>query len=89
MTDIDAELFFRLPLGEIESVVFYKRDEVTTDLVCCDVKVAGKTWMFHEEQRGWHLLMHHLHGLPGFRSDALTAISQPPFETSEIVAFSL
>jgi hypothetical protein len=29
-----------LPLGQIESVTFYKRDEITTDLICCDVQVA-------------------------------------------------
>ena len=66
---------------------FFKRDEVTTDLICCDVKIAGKTWTFHEALAGWDLLIAHLCGLPGFRPDALATISQPPFATSEAVAF--
>lgn len=88
MTDIDAELLFHLPLGEIERVVFYKRDEVTADLICCDVKVAGKTWMFHEALPGWNLLLGHLSALPGFRSDAVAAIAHPPFEKSQAVAYA-
>ena len=87
MADIDAGLLYHPPLAEIEKVMFYKRDEVTSDLICCDVKIAGKTWMFHEALGGWDLLIAHLSGLPGFRSDALATISQPPFAASETVAF--
>ena len=87
MTDIDAEFLSHLPPGEIERVVFFKRDEVTADLICCDVKVAGKTWMFHEALSGWDLLLGHLSNLPGFRFYAVAAIADPPFERSEVVAY--
>lgn len=87
MTDIDAEFLFRLPLGEIERVVFYKRDEITADLICCDVKVSGQTWIFHEALPGWDFLLGHLSALPGFRSDAIAEIVDPPFERSEAVAY--
>jgi hypothetical protein len=60
MVTISAELLDRLPLVEIDQVTFYKRDEVTTDLICCDVEIRGKTWSFHEELVGWELLLQHL-----------------------------
>lgn len=87
MADIDAGLLYHLPLGDIETVVFYKRDEVTSELICCDVKIAGKTWMFHEALAGWDLLLNHLSGLPGFRSDALAATTQRDFDAGIVVAF--
>lgn len=42
MAAIDAELLARLPLTQIDKVTFYKRDEVTTDLICCDVAVGDE-----------------------------------------------
>ena len=88
MTSIDADLLAHLPLTEVTKVTFYKRDEVTTDLICCDVLVADEVWSFHEELAGWGLLLDHLEGLPSFRAHWFTAVSQPPFATSETVAFS-
>jgi len=88
MKAIDADLLTRLPLTEIGKVTFYKRDEITTDLICCEVKVRDEAWTFNEEITGWNLLIGHLESLPGFRGDWFAAVSQPPFEASETVAFS-
>ena len=88
MNSINAELLSRLPLTEIDRVTFYKRDEITTDLICCAVEIRGGTWTFHEELDGWELLLRHLEELPRFRSDWFSAVSQPPFAPSETVAFS-
>jgi len=88
MNAIDADLLAQLPLSEINKVTFYKRDEITTDLICCDVEMGGDIWPFHEELVGWELLLDHLRELPGFRDDWSAAVSQPPFATSETVAFS-
>lgn len=88
MTAIDANLLGQLPLTDIAKVTFYKRDELTSDLIYCDVVVAGTTWAFNEEQAGWELLLQHLYKLPSFRTDWYAAASQPPFATSETVAFS-
>ena len=60
MTCIDAGLLSRLPITDVQKVTFYKRDELTTDLVCCDVRVAGKVWTFDEALVGWELLIEHL-----------------------------
>ena len=88
MTGIDAKLLARLPLADIGKVTFHKRDEITTDLICCNVVVGEKVWTFHEELVGWEMLIEHLRGLPSFRDDWFAAVSLPPFATSETVAFS-
>lgn len=83
----DLPILDQLPLCEIDEVVFYKRDEITTDLICCDVEAQGRVWTFHEEMDGWQLLIAHLSALPGFRSDWYEAAVNPPFDTSETIAF--
>ena len=77
----------QLPLAAVERVTFYKRDELTTDLICCEVRVASHDWFFHEEAAGWQLLLDHLAALPGFDADWFSSVSQPPFERSETIAF--
>ena len=77
-----------LPPTSINKVTFYKRDELTTDLICCEVDVDGRTWFFHEEMPTWDALIAHFEGLPGFRADWFAAVSQPPFGICETVAFS-
>ena len=76
-----------LPLDRIDSVTFYKRDELVTDLICCDLVTDGRTWTFHEEADGWDMLLRHLEKLPGFRLDWYRAVSQPAFEPCETVAY--
>lgn len=77
----------QLPLSDINAVIFYKRDEITTDLICCDVDVAGRVWTFHEESKGWEDLIVHLSALSGFRADWYEAVVKPPFAASETIAF--
>ena len=88
MATIDTELLARLPLADITKVTFYKRDEITTDLICCDVALGQQVWTFHEELVGWNLLIDHLQRLPRFRTDWFAAVAQPPFATSETLAFN-
>jgi hypothetical protein len=83
-----SDLVANIPLKDVTKVTFYKRDELTTDLICCDVTVGAELWTFHEELLGWESLIDHLQKLPGFRADWFAAVSQPPFDTSETVAFS-
>lgn len=84
---ITPAILAQLPLPDILAVIFYKRDEITTDLICCDVEVAGQVWTFHEEAAGWSDLISHLSALPGFRADWYEAVVSPPFTTAETVAF--
>lgn len=88
MAKIDEGLLGQFPLSKIDKVTFYKRDELTTDLICCAVEAGGKVWTFHEELAGWSLLIEHLEALPQFRRDWFAAVSQPPFAPNETVAFS-
>ena len=88
MTSIDAGVLTQLRLQDIDKVAFYKRDEITTDLICCDVTIGEAIWTFHEELDGWNLLLDHLAKLPSFPADWFGAVSQSPFATSETVAFS-
>jgi hypothetical protein len=85
---INAATLDTLPLARIDKVTFYKRDEFTTDLICCDVEIDGLTWFFHEEVEGWDLLIRHLEGLPGFKADWYAAVYLPAFELCETVAFA-
>ena len=87
MSTIDGELLRQIPLTAIQKVTFYKRDEITTDLICCDVETKGEVWTFHEHQVGWTLLLQHLQELPTFRTDWFAAVAQPSFTRSETVAF--
>jgi hypothetical protein len=87
MPAIDANLLAKLPLSDIAKVTFYKRDELTTDLICVDVLVGEQTWTFHEELVGWDALISHLQRLPTFDSGWFAAMSQRPFEATETVAF--
>ena len=78
-------------LDDICKVTFYKRDEITTDLICCDVEVAGadgpKTWFNHEESDSWGTWTNQLSMLPGFDSDWLAKVCTPAFEPSVTVAY--
>jgi hypothetical protein len=84
---ITPETIAQLPLADIEMVTFYKLDEITTDLICCEIVVGGTVRTFHEEMKGWNLLLRHIERLPGFRADWFSALSRPAFEPCEIVAF--
>jgi hypothetical protein len=77
----------QLPLADIQKVTFYKRDELTTDLICCDIEARGQTWFFHEEAKDWDEFLRHLERLPTFRKDWYEAVVHPSFVASETVAF--
>jgi hypothetical protein len=87
LVSITPAILAQLPLSVIDAVVFYKRDEITTDLICCDVEVAGRAWTFHEEAAGWKDLLAHLAGLPGFRTDWYAEVVHLPFAACETVEY--
>ena len=74
-------------LSAIERVEFFKRDEVTIDLICCDIATDAQTFSYHEEWRGWSALIAQLEELDGFRKDWFSRVSQPPFSECPFVAF--
>ena len=80
-------LFADLMLQEIRRVEFYKTDQVTTDLIHCDVQTREEVFQFHEDQPEWDDLIRALAALDGFREDWFAQVSQPPFAESRFVAF--
>lgn len=86
-TPIAQDILSQIPLSSIDKVTFYKRDEITTDLICCEIVSSGQVQTFHEEMPVWDALMAQLAGLPGFRQDWFAAVSQPAFQPCETVAF--
>ena len=74
-------------LDNVRSVVAYKRDQVTTDLLCMDVEVEaddGTTniWTIHEERPEWLQWLSELETLDGFDPRWFEKVSQPPFAAS-------
>ena len=84
---IPEDIQDRLPLSAIDRVTFFKLDQFTTDLICCEVEAEGQTWFFHEEAEGWEGLVRYLETLPCFKADWYEAVAKVPFARSETPAF--
>jgi adenylosuccinate synthase len=76
-----------IALESVERVTFYKRDELTTDLICCELMSCVQIWTLHEELPGWDAAIAELSTLPGFRHDWHAHVSAPPFDANPFVAF--
>jgi len=78
-------------LAEVRKVTFFKRDELTTDLICCDVEVASgdniEVWFNHEEEPTWQGWLDELSTLQGFDSDWYSKVYLPPFAPSVTIAY--
>jgi hypothetical protein len=81
-----------IALGKIEQVAFFKRDELTTDLICCEIKVSGEhgseTLLFHEELSDWNMVLAFLQRLPRFDEDWRDKVTNPPFATNRFIAYT-
>ncbi|MBL8543088.1 MAG: hypothetical protein JNJ63_04720 [Hyphomonadaceae bacterium] len=78
-------------LDDIQEVTFFKRDELTTDLICCDIVVCTaqgvETWFLHEELPGWDDLTRLLERLPGFDSQWFRKVAWPAFASNPTSVF--
>jgi hypothetical protein len=78
-------------LNDVEQVAFFKRDELTTDLICCEITLSAdqsaRTLFLHEEVPGWNDLIALLEHLPGFDRDWWAKVAKPPFVENRTVAF--
>lgn len=70
-------------LDEVSQIVAYKIDQLTTDLVCCDIVTGSgngkQIRTIHEEIPGFDALMALFETLPGFNSKWRDAVIIPPF----------
>ena len=60
----------RISLQEISAIIAYKIDEITTDLVCCNIVTGSGNGehvrTVHEETPGFEALMARFETFPGF-----------------------
>ncbi len=73
-------------------VTFFKIDELTTDLICCELEVTGlngvsSTRIFHEEGPEWESVLRLVARLPGFDHDWWTKVVHPAFAENRTVVF--
>lgn len=82
-----------LPFGlaDVRRIAFYKRDEIATDLLCCDVEVddpsGRRTWFNHEESDEWAAWLAEFETLPNFDEDWRSKVCQPSFALCVTVAY--
>jgi hypothetical protein len=79
-------------LADVCRVGFYKRDELTTDLVCCDISLLGRAGanrviFAYEEMPHWDELIQRLEFLGGFDVEWFSQVSQPAFSKCRYEAF--
>lgn len=75
-------------IEDVEKVEFYKLDQLTTDLICCEISLhRGDVFVFHEEMSFWDEKLNRLSNLTGFDAAWFGKVSQPPFASSNYIAF--
>lgn len=79
---------YRLPLAGIADIAAYKRDEITTDLICFDFTASdGKIWTFHEDMAGFDDLVAAVERLPGFLAGWRDKVILPAFARNRIIVW--
>ena len=77
--------------GDVLHAWMYKHDDITTDLVCCELEVTGRegarAYVLHEELGGWPVLLAWLEALPGFRRDWRESVIQPPMQENRTLVY--
>ncbi|OAN67261.1 hypothetical protein A7X12_00020 [Sphingomonas sp. TDK1] len=78
-------------LDEVHAIVAYKLDELTTDLVCCDIVTGAADGehirTIHEDLCGFDAAMKAFEALPGFDRKWRDAVTLPPFATNRTVIY--
>lgn len=78
-------------LDDVREIVAYKIDELTTDLICCDIITGSgdgeQIRTIHEEIAGFDAIMARFEALPGFNLKWRNAVALPPFATNRITIY--
>ena len=76
-------------VDEVSAIVAYKLDELTTDLVCCDIVTGAgdgeQIRTIHEELPGFDAAMASFETLPDFNRKWRDAVILPPFAANRTV----
>ncbi|GAA0296808.1 hypothetical protein GCM10009087_03250 [Sphingomonas oligophenolica] len=79
-------------LDEVRAIIAYKLDELTTDLVCCDIVTGAgdgeQIRTIHEELSGFDAAMAKFENLPGFNREWRDAVIDPTFATNRTLIYS-
>jgi len=79
-------------LDNIIKVEFFKRDELTTDLLCCEILTSGakgnETWFVHEESTQWENVLALVNQLPNFDLNWREKMVHPVFAENRTTAFT-
>ena len=79
-------------LDEVADIIAYKIDELTSDLVCCDIVIGSgdgqKIRTIHEDSPGFDGLMAFFETLPGFNPKWHDAVIFPPFATNRTTIYN-
>ena len=71
--------------AEIDRIESYKRDEITTDLICYEISAGGQIWHYHEEWEHWDRLIQEFENFPEFNRDWFAKVLLPPFTPSNFI----
>ena len=81
----------------ITAVGAFKKDELTTDLVCVEIEFAepgtrhedgrGSVLLIHEQMPGFDEVMRRMEGLPDFQANWRSAVCREPFATDSVTIF--
>lgn len=78
-------------LDEVSAIVAYKADELTTDLICCDIVTgsgdAEQIRTIHEELPGFDAIMTRLEALPGCNRQWRETVTFPPFAENRTIIY--
>jgi hypothetical protein len=85
---VGGRTIFLAGFDEIVRVWAWKRDEVTTDLICMEVEVAGgEAIQLNEDMVGFDVWADCLVNLPGAVAGWREYVVQPPFERNETLLY--
>jgi hypothetical protein len=74
---------------EVVRATAFKRDELTTDLLCVEIEVAnGRSIELHEDLGGFEEWLGRVDSLPGVDPDWRGKVIQPPFARNETALFT-
>jgi len=81
-----------ISLSDVKSIVFFKVDQITTDLICCEVIVktadGQQSFLINEEMPEFDSLINAFEMLPGFDRQWREKVVLPPFAENRTVAYS-
>lgn len=85
--DLKAEHCF-VKWADIESIVAYKVDLLTTDEVCVDITFDGRTIVVSEEIKGWDIFINQLKSALRLNNENWeNIVVQKPFEHSPMIIY--